>query len=71
MKADWKPIETSPKDRPILVVTEVASAATGNRSITVVEWRSGCWQLTQVGGYASDGDPAGDPVLWDELPEIP
>ncbi len=63
----WKPIETAPKDRSILV--------SDGGGITTVYWLHlskypGYWHLCETGAYADDGEYA-PAFFWMELPELP
>jgi len=66
----WKPIETAPKDKPILVIGgEVSPDVGGDYPLTipmVVDWQ-GYWSLVHSCYYSVD---TYNPTHWCELPEL-
>ena len=68
---EWKPIETAPKDKPILGYLV-------NGKMTVIQWYDyggnyGNWCVTVGGNYADSNDLYDEdtPRFWMELPEPP
>ena len=70
----WQPIETAPKDTPVLIWAEGEQMITAqyctyranNNTIYRAEW-----QLLDSGRYAEDHDMSYDPTHWMPLPEPP
>ena len=63
---DWQPIETAPKDRPVLV-----SVPTGEPRAFMAEWRDGSKWLDGRGVFVvfMDGQPLRDATHWKPAPE--
>tara|TARA_Y100001951_G_scaffold102100_1_gene108189 strand:- start:199 stop:444 length:246 start_codon:yes stop_codon:yes gene_type:complete len=79
MKADWKPIETAPKDGTI-ILGAYSSYAYGEIycDYSIVKFSDGCWVAMADGIFAINTECDGriefiEPFLthWDYLPEGP
>lgn len=61
----WQPIETAPKDTPVLVW------AKDEQMITAKYDTRYKWQLLDSGSYAEDHDMSYNPTHWMSLPSAP
>ena len=74
MKADWKPIETAPKDRNIMVSGGTFSWDDGDGSFPLHEPKEATWDIYSEGWHAVHGEGTNiwiKPTHWDYLPDNP